>query len=168
MKDRLFYLNEFELLRAVNAVSQTYGGTRIGEVGHVEWKKPVWTGRTYRNQWLISAELLDESRGLFGEQDGRPSWSIRLGFCQTNITRAPKGGWAIEVKSDILALCRTVDDVVIAVEAHFGPGHARWRKADMLLTRLEEQAAVIATHAWNMTAHVHADALLYAMEKRTI
>ncbi len=161
-----FWLNEFELLRAVNEVSRSHGGCRVGYVGHVYWRENVSVGGTYRNQWLISAELVDLAR--WGNDEAVPQWSIRLGFCQTQIQRAPYGGFAIEVEPQVLSLCRSVDDVVQAVEAHFGKQEDRLCAAQRLWSRLKKEAELIPAPVWAMTAMVRGDALVYANETRTI
>lgn len=118
-----FWLNEFELLRAVNAVSKRYGGCNVGQVGRVYWRPDrVTTGATFRNQWLISLELSNATRF---DANVPAQWEIRLGFCQTNITRAPRGGFEIVIESYPLSLCRTVDDAVAVVNCVFGKAQDR-------------------------------------------
>mgnify|MGYP001231075717 CR=1 FL=1 len=161
-----FWLNEFELLRAVNVVSRQRGGCHVGHVGRVYWRPgKVSVGATFRNQWLISAELVDVARWT---EITIPQWEIRLGFCQTSISRAPRGGFEVTVEPFPLSLCRTVDDAVAVVDCIFGKADARQDAADELWQRLTMEAAAIPVPLWRLTSIVREDALAYAQENRTI
>jgi len=117
----LFRLNELELLRGVNAISTSDGGTQIGTVGKV-WVDQtaddgyqIGTGRNWLRQWLISVELKDRAKDRYGSRrpipTGQHEWYVRLGFCQSQIGRAAVGGYALEIPSSLLAVAGRADDV---------------------------------------------------------
>ena len=50
---------------------------------------------------------------------------IRLGFCQTTVTRAPRGGFALEIGPDVLERCWTPEDVLRYFETWIGSAEER-------------------------------------------
>jgi hypothetical protein len=126
-----------QMLEAVNEINKRWGGCHIGLV------------EGYRNQWLISAELRDTgSESIFQvfrsfaamsgrskemakieEETGGTLYWIRLGFCQTNITRAPDGGFTLKIEHDVLAKCRTVEHVIMYFRSMMGDAdEQRWKR----------------------------------------
>lgn len=157
-------LTEFELLRALNEVSARYGGSRVGGAGMIEmWHEDDGElrlsggGWTFRNQWLISVEL----EGSF------PEWTVRLGFCQTNITRAPRGGFELYVGSSLLALCNVADDVVDLVKCMFGTSAERQSSLENWydhVTAWRAQRTGTQAAVWEMNSLVRQAGLDVAVE----
>jgi len=132
MKNGLM-LTRLELLEACNEISKKYGGTSLGCV------------MGYRNQHLIAVELRDmtESSRMFrmvaamkGIDDAdlgdaeEEVW-IRLGFCQSTITRAPRGGFTLTIDYDVLCKCRTTAHVIGYFETMIGKAAERDRKHEL-------------------------------------
>lgn len=188
-----FLLNEFELLRGINQVSKQDGGSLIGwdgSVGAVGYEpeyirddgtvRPghVWTGgHTYKRNRLISIELKDEAVHQYRGDvpNGRHAWKIRAGFCQSQITRAPRGGFDLELEPSILQFATSVDDVYDLFYCQVGPFAQRQEKIRSWFDRCVEKAkakyiGIPAGFGLFTTMHniVHEDALSYAMQERTI
>jgi hypothetical protein len=165
----LFSLCEFELLRATNAIAKQWGGRRLGSVGEVEMYaddggQHLYTRGTYQNQWLISVELTDEA-APFGAKVAPQdhAWQIRLGFCQTTISRAPNGGWTLTIPSDLLCLCPSCEHVVDLFEAMLGAQEERQHKLELwhqsvTAWRERQQPIILAINAF-----IRPDALEYAL-----
>jgi hypothetical protein len=172
----LFSLCEFELLRATNAVSKYKGGCRVGNVGSIH----AWTdddgelhadatGGTYRNQWVISVELHDDAAPFDDTvAAGDHLWRVRTGFCQTNITRAPNGGWGLDLPSELIALAPTVGHLQDLWDCQLGKSDERENKLDSWLSsvrawRERHQAIVL-----DVNALVREKALDYSLERALI
>lgn len=80
------------VLEACNIVSEAYGARQIGLVDG------------YKRQRLVSIAYTVDAT------DKKPG--LRLGFAQSSLLRAPDGGFPIWVKSDILDVCQTAQDIV--------------------------------------------------------
>ena len=138
-------LTRTQLLEACNLISLKYGGSRVGTV------------MGYRNQHLISVELHDTGMSnallaLVGMEPEPIQYSIRLGFCQANITRAPAGGWSLWIGPEVLERCWTPEDVVAYFERMIGTAGERERK-------LQEWNERVARRGTNRDARVGAAVL---------
>ncbi len=115
-------LTRTQLLEACNLISLKYGGSRVGCV------------MGYRNQHLIAVELHDTRQinaalaALTGREPEPGEFYIRLGFCQTHITRAPDGGWSIWIGPEVLERCWTPEDVLAYFETMIGRQKEREQK----------------------------------------
>lgn len=171
----LYWLNELELLRGVNAISQSWGGVHVGDLGMPDWRlsedgreiEDVWPGQTFRNQWLISAELKDNvPPGLNPVPLGRHHWSIRLGFCQTKIQNAPPGGFNV-TWTGTLKLAWSVDALVGLFEVMTTPRDQRrrsmWTWLDQALAYRARMDDALRPGLWDMSSLVREDALDYAL-----
>jgi len=175
MQAKRFLLSEFELLRATNHISKTWGGSRLGNIGQVgvyhdeDGRLRPDTCGTYLRQFLISVELQDDNAyPLPGEETVGKAWRIRMGFCQTNITRAPSGGFTLEIGPMALSLCGTVEHVVGLVECMLGNAPERENKLERWLDQVirwrEERTAI----ALDITALIREDVLAHQMEEALI
>ena len=122
-------LSRYEILEACNDISKKYSGRNLGCV------------QGYRNQWLISVELQDMRQfSMFGAMmsgftngenmfdDVRDHVWLRFGFCQTQITRAPDGGFELQIEYDELCRCRTISHITMLFESWIGLVEDRDRK----------------------------------------
>jgi hypothetical protein len=92
------------------------------------------------------------------------AWQIRLGFCQTTISRAPNGGWTLTIPSDLLCLCPSCEHVVDLFEAMLGAQEERQHKLELwhqsvTAWRERQQPIILAINAF-----IRPDALEYATE----
>lgn len=125
-------LTRAELLEACNTISVRWGGRHLGCV------------QGYRNQWLIAVELRDMEKmnataAMISTMTGRRlemddldedyCW-IRCGFCQTQIKRAPPGGFELRIPFEVLCRCRSSDHIVAYFETWIGRKAERERKRE--------------------------------------
>ena len=171
----LFPLSEFELLRASNTISARHGGTHLGTIGSVNaWRKSdgeieLYTGGTYRNQWLISVDLVDQA-APFGEAvpPGHHAWQIRMGFCQTQIQRAPNGGFPLTIDSLLLSQCPTVEHVAQLFNCMRGKQDERQEKLSHWYRQVQEWREARTPIAVDIRSFIREDVLRHELAQGRI
>jgi len=166
----MFYrLNEFELLRSVNQISQNDGGCHVGNVGSISaWKDEEGmhfnTYSTYRNNWCVAVELIDEARNLMGGKvaPGDHQWKIHAGFCQTSIKVAPNGGYPLLLPASLIALCPTCDSLLELWDCLKGKVNERKEKLETWYENIQRWEAQHEPILVQLNAMVNDAALEYA------
>ena len=127
-------LNLCEMLSAVNKIAHQDGGRLVGTVGefYADPKGEIATGRTYSRQYLINVHVHTEH--------GEPS--IRFGFAQSNLARAPGGGYPLTLPGELLRQCETADDVLGLWQAMQGNTQDRLTHIQHWLQARKEQSYV--------------------------